>query len=84
MLEQSQDILNVFDVAEALFIGKNRVHYYIFLLCRYCSLQDIFLPYSSCYIWLYFPHNLHRCIKRFIDFYSADGIHITITTGFIH
>lgn len=26
MLEQYQDILSVFDVAEALFIGKNRVY----------------------------------------------------------
>ena len=26
MLEQYQDIMSVFDVAEALFIGKNRVY----------------------------------------------------------
>lgn len=26
MLEQYQDILSVFDVAEALYIGKNRVY----------------------------------------------------------
>ena len=26
MLEQYQDIMSVFDVAEALFVGKNRVY----------------------------------------------------------